>query len=109
MSTSPFLPTAPRIECALCYYEGWPSSVRTFPCGCVLPIHDMCVISFKQRGGICPICGSLWTFTNGIPFTPPLVIRKNECPFWTICFIFFITVAVFSVVGTIVYLTIHAA
>jgi len=45
-------------QCLICYY---PTPMnRAFPCGCVYPIHDRCIPTFKAIGGICPRCKQVW-------------------------------------------------
>jgi hypothetical protein len=53
-------PSAPPIEspCIMC--NGLASNARTFPCGCVYPIHESCVRTFRRIGGICPKCNQVW-------------------------------------------------
>ena len=53
-------PSAPPMEypCVMC--NGLASSVRTFPCGCVYPIHEGCAGTFRRVGGVCPKCYQVW-------------------------------------------------
>jgi hypothetical protein len=63
-------PTAPPMDplpvqggtntpiCVICSYPA--STLRTFPCSCVYPIHDQCISSFRRIGGVCPKCHQVW-------------------------------------------------
>jgi len=61
-------PTAPPMDpvqggtstpiCVICSYPAAP--LRTFPCGCIYPIHDQCIASFRRIGGVCPKCHQVW-------------------------------------------------
>ena len=52
------------------------ASIRIFPCGCQLPIHDTCVEFWKRRGGLCPVCAALWSPASSMNHrlvSPPLL------------------------------------
>jgi hypothetical protein len=56
----PIQPTAPPgiPICVICSYSA--PTQRTFPCGCIYPIHDQCIPSFRRIGGVCPKCYQVW-------------------------------------------------
>ena len=120
-----FEPTAPPFEyqprttltgyqlpaCVICKYNGYPSQQRTFPCGCIHPIHDDCIILFKQTELPCPLCGTLWTLANRPRAIPHLAehARPKRCTLWFTLFTIFIIVIAVCGTGVLVYLSVKNA
>ena len=120
-----FEPTAPPFEyqprttltgyqlpaCVICKYNGYPSQQRTFPCGCIHPIHDDCIILFKQTELPCPLCGTLWTLANRPRAIPQLAehARPKRCTLWFTLFTIFIIVIAVCGTGVLVYLSVKNA
>jgi hypothetical protein len=103
----PFDPGYQSIACIICNYTGYPSQQRTFPCGCIHPIHDDCVVLFKQHEYVCPLCGTLWTFANRLQTIPPLASPPpKRCTIWFTLFAIFISVIAVCGTGLIVYLSV---
>ena len=97
--------------CVICKYNGYPSQQRTFPCGCIHPIHDDCIILFKQTELPCPLCGTLWTLANRPRAIPQLAehARPKRCTLWFTLFTIFIIVIAVCGTGVLVYLSVKNA
>lgn len=68
-----YVPLMPGNGCVICFN---PTSLtmRQFPCGCSLPIHDACIPIW--RNGVtrrqCPSCQQVWNVQPILDIQPPL-------------------------------------
>jgi hypothetical protein len=85
-SAPPSLDPIPQnnFQCLICHYPT-PTS-RTFPCGCVYPIHDRCIVTFKTIGGICPRCKQIWIPVILDDRSEVTIIAQRESKTHCVCF-----------------------
>ena len=103
------IPTAPPIDilpvfrsCVVCN-----SSINielySFPCTCLLPIHKVCITTWKRQSGTCPRCNLLW-IRMPTPTTTTYTIRKfklSPVMSWVIL------CGVLAIIGVIVWMILH--
>jgi hypothetical protein len=70
--------------CLICQYSA--AHARTFPCGCVYPIHEQCIPTFRSIGGICPRCKQVWVPVILDDRSETTIIARRESKTQYICF-----------------------
>jgi hypothetical protein len=64
------------LGCVVCGYTE-NTDTRIFSCNCHLPIHDVCIPEWREKGGTCPFCEQEWLVATPMP--TPFRRQRDNC------------------------------
>ncbi len=79
MTAPPYDTESALIGCVVCGYVD-DAPIRIFSCNCHLPIHDICISTWREKGGTCPFCEQEWLVVTPALAQPllPLLVRRRR-------------------------------
>jgi hypothetical protein len=92
--------------CVVCGYTE-STHIRIFSCNCHLPIHDVCIPEWRDKGGQCPFCEQEWIVATPMQIQRESRYQNNRCKQVSVCACMLIVCVFTAAAAVSFYLYMH--